>query len=72
MTGRDAAEELIGTCKELNDVVDDPALLDDLAFLNEVDQHALQCDVCGWWDETSEFCEDELQTCRECCGHDHD
>jgi hypothetical protein len=68
------ADELNGTCRSLDEVLEDrrlDMLLYVQAFLDELDQHAWKCETCDWWCEPSEMCDDDPGYCTDCCGHDH-
>lgn len=60
------AEELIGTCQSLSEVLEDDfdALTDNKDFTDELDQLVTLCEGCGWWAESDEF--DEGAMCAEC------
>lgn len=50
MTDRveEVAEELVGTCESLRDVVTD-AECDDAEFLQALEELVFCCEACGWW-----------------------
>lgn len=65
---QEIAEELIGTCKDLGDVAEDHEL-EDWAFLSSLDDYAIRCATCSWWDapEDMDTTGDEPE-CQACCG----
>lgn len=66
------AERLMGTCKNLDDVVQDvfedeglDATSDiDIKLLYELDETVMLCESCGWWCEPVEL--DDEQICEDC------
>jgi hypothetical protein len=66
------AERLQGTCVSIDEILNEDYGIDftDLttAQLEELDDRVLHCDVCGWWDDASEFNEDQI--CNECADCD--
>lgn len=60
------AEELIGTCKDLHDVVQDHEF-ENWELMAALDEYAMQCTTCGWWDATEDMdtTGDEPE-CSEC------
>lgn len=63
----DLAHELNGSCASLNAVLKSYGVkLDDVpvAYLETLDQLVMQCDLCGWWDESGVFNDD--QVCNDC------
>ena len=68
---RDVAERLLGTCTNVDDVLqevfgDDSLTLTDfpMELLHDLDDGAMQCESCGWWCEPGEL--DDDQTCGDC------
>lgn len=61
----DVAYELIGTCKDLDEVLTSEEL-ENREFLLGLDQLATQCQTCNWWCECGECDDDEVcEDCRE-------
>lgn len=65
------AETIEGTCRSLDDVVqevfEDPELeFTDLPqeLLEALDDMTMQCEGCGWWCETGDL--DDDQVCGDC------
>jgi hypothetical protein len=65
---QEVAEELIGTCKDLRDVVE-PHEIYDFEFCASLDDYAMRCETCGWWDDPEDMdtTGDEPE-CEECGG----
>jgi hypothetical protein len=61
---RVVADELEGTCKSLADATTE-AERGNLSFLVALDDIVLECGLCGWWSEVSEF---ELVGDEEICA----
>lgn len=68
---REAAEELRGSCKSLDDVLqahfedDSLGITDfDIELLRELDSITMECQGCNWWCEPHELNED--QVCEDC------
>jgi hypothetical protein len=59
----DFAEKLQGTCNSLGDEMVDWTD----AELEEFDNLVFECEVCGWWCETSEMAPDENVIMCEGC-----
>lgn len=63
----DVAEELRGTCSDLDSVLEGRGIdIDSVPsdMLSVLDDQVLLCDVCGWWCESSEVNDDSV--CNEC------
>lgn len=66
----DVADDVLGTCQSLVDVIEkhfgqDVTDMDlDIELLRELDDLAMECEVCGWWCETG-FLNDQ-QVCDDC------
>jgi hypothetical protein len=64
------AEDLSGTCKSLDDVLqthfgEDVEVTDfDILLLQELDDQVMECQGCNWWHETHEL--DDNQLCDDC------
>lgn len=69
----EVAEDLQGTCKNLDDECTEGERNND-DFCACLDELVLECETCGWWCETGEICEEGH--CDDChsavCGGDHD
>lgn len=65
---QEVAEELIGTCKDLADVLGSHEF-EDLELMSTLDEYAMCCATCGWWDAPEEMdtTGDEPE-CADCCG----
>lgn len=70
---REVAETIQGTCRGLDDVVQevfgDPDLTAtelDIELLRELDSITMECEGCNWWCEPHEL--DEEQVCDDCRG----
>lgn len=65
---QEVADELIGTYQELHDVAESHEL-EDFEFCASLDEYAMCCATCGWWDspEDMDTTGDEPE-CEECCG----
>lgn len=60
------ADELIGTCKSLHDVMSD-AEQDNTALLEAVYELCFECDCCGWWADVEALNNYEGQEFDEIC-----
>lgn len=63
----DTANELLGTCKSLNDVLASRGLIfEELSSENcqVLDDNTVLCEGCGWWIEPEEL--NENQVCGQC------
>lgn len=62
------AEQLDGTAGTLETILEDEYGLEfhevPLELLNLLDEHVMQCSLCGWWSDSSGF--DDDQVCAEC------
>ncbi len=61
------AEELRGTCKTLDEVLEGHGLdynCVPVEMLDTLDEDVMLCDWCGWWVESSEIDDDSV--CKEC------
>lgn len=70
---REVAEDLLGTCKNLDDhSIEEERNNSD--FCAALDEQVLKCETCGWWCETGEICKEGH--CDDChgdvCDDDHD
>ena len=59
---KELIEDLRGTCKSIDDFVDEDLLT--IAQLEELDREIFLCDGCCWWYCSSEML--ESHTCEEC------
>lgn len=57
-------DDLRGTCKSLEDVVDPASLT--LADHYTISNEIFCCDTCGWWCEVSEESTTEPGSCLDC------
>lgn len=69
----DVASAILGTSKSLDNVVQEVfgdesmTYMDlDIALLQRLDEHTLECTECGWWCEAHEVNDDGV--CVECEG----
>jgi hypothetical protein len=67
----EVADTLLGTCKGLDDVLQEVFGDEDLTMyevdtllLQELDDSTMECAACGWWCETGEL--DDDQICDDC------
>jgi hypothetical protein len=61
------ADDLLGTCQTLEEVLsanDAMQYQDNLAFLDEIDSLAMQCEGCNWWTQPAEL--DDIDYCSDC------
>ncbi len=65
---REVSEDLIGTCRDLNDFATEQEI-NDPTFCAELDLLAFRCESCGWWSAAEE--ETQGLTCLE-CGEEND
>jgi len=70
-TMREVAEEITGTCKSLDDVLQEKfkdegltATDFDITLLGELDDMVMECQECNWWCETHDL--DDDQICGDC------
>lgn len=65
-TAEEIADYLMGTCKSLDDALEelDSEGADDMAFCLQLDGLVFCCDVCSWWSCVSEMGSDMV--CLEC------
>lgn len=64
ITPEQAAQELLGTAKDLNEVTGVAMAGLSVLWCKELDTHVMQCVACSWWveaDDVNEDCE-----CSEC------
>jgi hypothetical protein len=69
------AEDLQGTCKNLDEVCEQHGTsFDSLTIdqLRELDDITMCCEQCGWWCEACEFDNPDNQLCAECQPDDDD
>lgn len=66
-----AADRLLGTCKNLEDVLESEfgeegayLLNFDAELLRELDDATMMCEACNWWCEPGEL--DDDQICDDC------
>ena len=59
----DIAEDLRGTCQDINEEKFGELDSGDLA---EIDSLVFECEQCGWWCGTDEMSSDIDQVCDEC------
>lgn len=59
----EAADELIGTCQSLHEVVQDGET-DDPAWCLQFDEITMSCETCGWWVDSHEI--DRNGNCEQC------
>lgn len=57
------ADELMGTCKTLEEVMTDQELEDD-DLIAEIEDQTQRCETCAWWVEATEV--DEEGNCTDC------
>lgn len=62
-TPQEAADDLLGSCQSLSDVVE-CGEDSDQAFCEAVDALVMCCDCCGWWVETGDL--DDQGNCSDC------
>lgn len=58
------AEELLGTCKSIGDVMEADYEMADWILIELVEAIVYQCEVCGWWVERDDV--DGDGTCTDC------
>ena len=63
ITAKQSADELLGTCKSLYDVVKNGED-DNIEFCRQIDDIVARCNTCGWWVEAGEV--DENGDCEGC------
>jgi hypothetical protein len=71
----DIAYAILGTCKSLNEVCEEHGITEDDLTMDQfhtLDEITLECCVCNWWSETSEFNDEDRQICDDCKGDDED
>lgn len=75
------AETLQGTCDTLSGVIEQeyPDMTEDdltQADHNALDNEVFLCDICGWWCEISESCNETENcggsNCTDCCELEHE
>jgi hypothetical protein len=62
------AEELQGTCKTIDDILEAHGLdIGDLSLelAQDLDDITMMCETCGWWCEPFEMEGDTCQDCRD-------
>jgi hypothetical protein len=65
------AEDLLGTCKSLNDVANEHDTDIDRLTMRQfdmIDEITLECEQCNWWCEPGEFSNEDAQICDDCVG----
>lgn len=64
---QEIAEDLLGTCRDLREAIA-PGEEEDLTLMSELDEYALRCSVCAWWDDPEHMdTTGDEPICEECC-----
>jgi predicted Zn-ribbon and HTH transcriptional regulator len=63
MRAVEVADDLVGSARDLNEVLTDIEMKDD-DLLEEISLLIVTCETCGWWVESDEV--DEDGNCVEC------
>lgn len=75
-TVEDIAYELQGTCISLTAMLEQHEMEEmenDRNFCNALDALVFECELCGWWFEISEMCDQhDTWKCEDCCHGDED
>lgn len=62
---QEVAEDLKGTARSLSDFATDEEI-QNKDFMEELDQHVFECEVCNWFCDVDEMAEGDGLVCVEC------
>lgn len=63
-------EALTGTCKSIDDCIEDGEDAMDAELVATIDTEIFECGTCGWWCKWSEESERTPDSCTDCAPDD--